>query len=814
MAIRTFAYLPIRTLFSLGLLSASIIAFQLVLIQVLSIVQWHHFAYMIISVAMLGFGTAGTVLAILRRRLLKHIHVLLPLLMMSCGLTMSLVTELSQLSFVRFDSYLLFANYSHVGRLLLTYLLFFIPFFLGALAIGIIFDHYITGIGKIYFANLLGSGAGGLLALAGLWFFFPNQLPAIVSILPVLAGIMIITPIDGISMQRRSKSFLLTIAFIALITCAWKIIVPAKLQPSQFKDLNKTMLLPDAKIKMEKTSPYGVLQAVTSGALRFGPGLSLTSQQVAAVNAAVFINGDWLGAVSSGRYDSSFILRYSGFALPYKMAEREDVLVLRPGTGMELAHALSQHAKTIQAVEPNSFLLSALKNELTPYNDSLFYHPSLRVRELEPRTFLLMDTAHYDLIIVPEIGSFGGSAGLYALREQFLLTKESFAEMWQRLKNGGAIAVTAWMDYPARSPLKLLATAIEMLEELNIPHPGNHIAAIRSWSTISFVITKSALTETEILNIRDFCDQLQFDPAFLPGLREEERINYHGLQDSSFLRNMDKLFSAERKALYNEYDFNIAPATDDRPYFSQFIRWKSLLVLAQQFGNRAIPFFEIGYLLVVVTLVQIAIISFVLILLPLFKLRWRGKNKFRVLLYFSSIGLGYMFVEMVFIQRFILYFGQPVYAASAVITSLLIFSGFGSYASTYIAEKRKGLLLVLATIVLLLFMYAFALTPILQKTIDSSMRLKLLIVILLVAPLAFCMGIPFPAGLAKVSQINSQAIPWAWGLNGCFSVISTALATIIAVELGSTMVLLLAALAYCVPLMLWRNFSYTNSSSL
>jgi hypothetical protein len=795
----------IRTLLSLGLLSASIIAFQLVLIQFLSIVQWHHFAYMIISVAMLGFGAAGTVLAISRYRILKNFHFLLPLLMIGCGLTMSLVTELSQLSFARFDSYLLFANYTHMGRLLITYLLFFIPFFLSALAIGIIFDNYIKGIGKIYFANMLGSGAGGLLALAGLWFFFPNQLTAMVSVLPILAGIIIIAPGKDTGHRRIQTSFLISFAIIALTICAWKIIDPTHLQPSQFKDLRKTMLLPDAEIKMEKTSPYGVLHAVTSPVLRYGPGLSLTTQQVAGVKAAVFNNGDWLGAVNGGKYDSTFILRSSGFELPYIMAEREQVLVLHPGTGMDIVHALSHKAKFIQAVESNSFLSSALKHELAPLNDSIFYHPGISIRELEPRTFLLTDTAHYDLIVLPGIGSFGGSAGLFALREQFLLTKESFLGMWPRLKDGGAITVTAWMDYPARNPLKLMATAIEMLEELKITQPRNHIAAVRSWSTISFVITKSALTNPEIVNIRNFCEQMQFDPVFLPGLREEERINYHKLQDSSFLDNMNKLLTVDRKILYDRYDFNIIPATDNRPYFSQFIRWKSLPMLSKKFGNRAIPFFEIGYLLVVVTLLQIAIISFVLILLPLFKLGWKGKNKFRVLLYFSSIGLGYMFVEMVFIQRFILYFGQPVYAASAVITSLLIFSGFGSYVSAYFTGRRNGLQLILAVIVLLLSIYAFALTPILLKTIGGGLSLKLLIVILLIAPLGFCMGIPFPAGLARVSQINSKEIPWAWGLNGCFSIISTVLATIIAVELGSAMVLLLAALAYCVPLILWRK---------
>src|SRR5258705_11969068 len=206
-----------RLLLSLGILSAAIIAFQLALMQVLSVVQWHHFAYMVISVALLGFGASGTVLALFRQRLIKHIRFLLPVLMISCGIAMSLVTDISQLSFIRFDSYLLFAEYSHIGRLLLTYLLFFIPFLFGALAIGLIFDHYIAAIGKIYFANLLGSATGGLLLLALIWFVSPGRLPAFISCLPVIAGAMIIPA--GHPHSRGSTLF----AFIAILICAWKI---------------------------------------------------------------------------------------------------------------------------------------------------------------------------------------------------------------------------------------------------------------------------------------------------------------------------------------------------------------------------------------------------------------------------------------------------------------------------------------------------------------------------------------------------------------------------------------------------------------
>lgn len=796
-----------RLMLSIRLLSAAIVAFQLALIQILSIVQWYHFAYMVISIALLGFGAAGTFLAFFRKPLLKHIKVVLPALMISCGLLMSLVTGVSQLPFFRFDSYLLFADYSHLVKLLFTYLLFFIPFFIGALAIGLIFDRYVSIIGKIYFANLVGSGAGGLILVTLLWLFFPATVPALVALLCVVAGILIIPPYDkNRSMLDQQKTLLLAFAFIACSSCIFRIIVPARLQLSEFKDLSKTLLLPDAKIKMEKASLYGLVQAVISPVLRYAPGLSLTAHQTAQVEAALFLNGDWLGAVTDLRYpDSSFILNYTDEALPYIMTARNDVLVLQSGTGMQVMHAVSNHAKKIIAVEPNPMLLEALKKELVRYNDSLFYNHTITVHNKEPRSFLFTDTAHYDLITVPMAGSFGGSAGLYAMHEQFLFTKESFIQMWNRLRDGGAISISAWLDYPARNPLKVLSTLVEVLDKLKIRHTQLHIAAIRSWAAITFVLTKSPLTDKEIQNIRLFCRELQFDPTCLPYLQPEERTTYHQLQDSSFLSHIDKLFTAERKAFYASYDFNIHPATDNRPYFSQFIRWKNLPRLASWFGNRSMPFFELGYLLTAITFIQIAFISFVLIVLPLLKKGWKRKNKTPVLLYFSGIGLGYMFVEMVLVQLFILYFGQPVYAAAAVVTSLLVFSGFGSYTSGYFTRSKKMLQIVFAVIIVLLLLYAFLLRPILQQTIEVSLAAKGGIVFLLIAPLAFCMGIPFPAGLSLVARSDKAEVAWPWGINGCISVISAVLATIIAVEAGFIAVLLLAALGYCMPLIaLWR----------
>ena len=792
-------------LLSIALVSASVISFQLVLIQIISNVQWHHFAYMVISMALLGFGAAGSLLAILREKLVSSSGVVLPVLMIATGIAMSLVTDFSQKPFVRFDSYLLFAEYAHIGRLVFTYLLYFIPFFSGALVIGIVFVKHVDEIGKIYFSNLVGSGVGSLIAVILIWFFLPNVLPACIAILP-MAGALMILP-------KRNRVLHLVFAVFGFTVIAWKLIQPPQLILSEYKDLSKTLLLPNAKIIIERTSPYGIVQMVSSPALRYAPGLSLSAKNTAQIRMAAFVNGDWFGAVTRwNSNDTTMILDYTTAALPYVMARRSRVLVLQSGTGTDIAHAVTRGAASVTGVESNPVIVSFLENQLANETDSLFLMPNVTVHNLDPRTFLSQHDSLFDLVTLPIIGTFGGSSGLAAMQEQFVLTKQAFKDMWLHLSPGGAISVSSWMDYPARNPLKTLATMVEALEESGINSPGEYIAAIRSWGTITFVMTRSGLQAHQVQNIRDFCAEMMFDPAILPQLHDGERTQYNEFQDNAFFEYVDRIMSPGRDSFYADYDFNIRPATDDKPYFSQFLKWGSLKRLSQFFGNRSIPFFEIGYLIVILTLIQISILSIILIVLPLFRIGWRGKSKSGIIFYFSGIGLGYMFVEMIFIQRFILYFGNPVYSASAVITSLLIFSGLGSYYSGYFFKRKNGVAIILSLIVSILFIYSFILTPLLQYTVHLNLFLKCLIVFLVAAPLAFCMGIPFPAGLSLVSSKETQAVPWAWAINGCVSVVSTALATVVAVEMGFIWVMLFAGIAYCLPLLVQVKWNRQSSN--
>lgn len=788
----------IRILLALGFLSASIIAFQLALMQILSIVQWYHFAYMVISVALLGFGAAGTLLSIYKNWFVHRFETTLFILMAGCCLTMSTVIRITQIPFFQFDSYLLFADSTHIFLLLLTYLLIFLPFIFGALAIGLIFIKYVDQIGKLYFANMVGSGLGAIGALLLMWIFAPSELPAIIAVFGFIAAIVI--------MPNPKSIMNFGILFLAVVVILGNVFYPPDLAPSQFKGISKTLNLPNARIELEKNSPFGQLQIVSSPALRYAPGLSLNYQNEIPNNLVMFNNGNWYGAILPGPLtDSTAWMNYSTNQLPFAIKLRKKVLILFSGTGMYIAHSLKNGAEKIVAVEPNPTVLSIFRNELAEKNDSLFYHQSVELHNVSPRSFLHRDQSEYDLIILPTIGAFGGTSGLFSVQEQYLLTKEAFWQLWQKLSPGGAISISCYLDYPVRNPLKILSTIVEVLEDLGVENLDKHIVAIRSWSTISFVISQSELTMSQTNTIREFCYEMSFDPVLLPDIKNEERDKFNALQDNQFFHYVDEVLSPERNHFYEAYDFNIKPATDHRPYFSQFIQLKSLRRIAEYFGAQAMPFFELGYLIVWVTFVQIFILAVLLIILPLFKIKFRRRGRIPILLYFSGIGLGYIFVEIVLIQRFLLYFGNAVYSAAIVISAMLIFSGIGSYVSSKIIRMRKSILSVAGFVVAFLIIYSTILTPILLGTISITFSARLFLGFLIIAPVAFLMGFLFPLGLRTIARIDSSAVPWAWGINGSVSVVSTVLATMIAIEMGFTWVMILAAGAYCLPIFATMN---------
>jgi spermidine synthase len=798
------------------LLSAAIIAYQLVLMQVLSIVQWHHLAFLVISTALLGFGAAGTFLSILREKLLNAYEWLFPCLMFLTATGFILAIPVSQFDPIRFDLFLLFSNSSHSWKLMTTYLLFFLPFFSGALAIGLCFVKYTGQINKLYFSNLLGSSAGGLLAIALMKVCMPQNIPLLIALLPITAGLLLLKN----KPPQRKGNFPIGISVsLSVVFAVASIFASKSLKPSQFKDLSSALLLPEATIMLEKSGPNGLVSVLDAPSLRYAPGLSLNFEDTLPVRKAVFVNGNWAGVVAKTPSNEKSALDYSTTALPWLLAKPRKVLLPDAGTGEYVAYALYRGASDITALETNEELVSLLRNELATDNGALFHQPQVQLKSLESRTWLQIDTATYDLILLPDVSSFGGNSGVQALREDYNMTVEAFESMLRKLSNRGILSLNCWLDYPVRYPLKVLATFVEAMKRIGNDHPALHICAIRSWSTITFAAQKTPFSQTQIDSIRKFCEAMSFDPALLPDIAVSERQKYNQLQDAYFFDNLDRLISSKPDSLFSEYAFDIRPATDQRPFFPQFLQWKSLPALAKSIGAKSVPFLELGYLLVIVTFFQLALIAALLIILPLLTLDSGRRSLYqsrigfwRMLLYFGGIGVGFMFVEIVLIQQFILFLGSPIYATAAVITGLLLFSGIGSYYSPGIISNRRYWRGYLLAIVLMLFVYAFALHPLLLTAASLPFLLKLLLFSATLFPLGFLMGLPFPTGLSRINQQQEHATAWAWAVNGYFSVVSTSLASIIAVELGFLWVMLLAAMAYLVVFVsVWDSDKYPDA---
>lgn len=776
-----------RNHLSLALVSAALLAFQIALLQILATSQWHHFAYLVISIALLGFGAAGTLLALTRRWMIARQAQLLPLLLCCCAVTLAGSLAITQSLFGGFDSFLLFVDIGEVLKLSAVAILLMLPFACGALTIGLIFTLETERIGSYYFANMFGSGLGCLLGLAGLSLLLPQQLPPYFGFLALAAAAVLL---PGSSSGTRS----VLVISLALVTIF--LLQPAALELSQYKDLRRALDLPEARIVANQPAAAGQIHIVDAPMLRSAAGVSLNWSGEIPQAPVVFINGDSIGSLpqATGRDNPR---NASTFALPYALGIPRRVLVLNAGTGVDVALAIDRGAEAVIAVEEHKPLVELLRTAAPTSFGRIFNNPKVTWQTLAPRTWLARDQEQYDLIILPNVGGFGGNAGLFALHEQPLLTREALQQAWSKLSPQGLLTVTSWVDYPVRNPLRLLATLVETLQDAGITTPQDRIAAVRSWGTLTFCVKRTPYTKAELAEIRSFAKRWAFDPALLPELRPEERQQYNRLQDDSLFQLFDAVLGPERAQLYNSYAFRIKPVSDDQPFFSQFLRWNQLDMLIGLYGQRNLPFIELGMLVAVLAAGVLSLLATLLILLPLTRLQKGSGKHWQVLLYFGGLGVGYMWTELALIHRFVLYLGQPVYATALVVAVLLIGSAAGSALTGRFSVCRPWRWTAATAGILVL--YVLLLGPLLQMTLPLAMPLRAALAVMVLTPAAVIMGMPFPLGLRLLNQVHQAEVPWAWGINSCLSVVGAAFATILAVEFGYSLLLLLAAAAYLLP---------------
>lgn len=774
---------------AIGLFSLGLIGCQIAWMQVLAQVQWSHFAHMIIAVAMLGFGASGTWLAVFGGWLVQRAALAVPVFMALSALTMASALYLAMSDFARFDMMELFMGGGGGWKLIFTYVIFFVPFFLGALAIGLVFTAVPSQSGVVYAWNLVGSALGGPVALLLLNFFTAPS----VSI--ILAAFALVSAVHaGLWRINRIFSTMLVLVFLSAL------MQPPEVYRSTYKGLSRALDLPDSEVTGPFPGHHGEVHTVKSPALRYAPALSLQFQGEPPRGKAVFVNGNPYGTLLPLRKeDHPFILDATPRGLPYAVDKPQSALILRAGAGEDVAHAEANQVASIVAVELHP-VVRALAKKQPVHTQS---KGETRWVKSTGRAYLSGTSSRspelrYDLIVLPPIGEFGGDSGLRAIEEDYTLTREAFLKMWNMLSADGMLTVSVWIDYPPRHSLRIASTIVEMLELQGIRAADEHLLVARSWGMMNFVVLRSPLSEERWQRAVRFCKGQGFD--LIGGGKLDTRGDsvraHHAMDDTSLMEGLARLFKGESRLLQEEYPFNITPVTDNNPYFQQFLKLSQWRVYREWFLQDAAPFLEIGLPLLVLTFVQIGLISIPLILLPLLRLRSAASGFGRPFIYFASVGCGFMLWEIILIQRFILYWGNPIFAAAGVISVLLLGMGAGSWFSSRINKLRPRISLICATVAVLLLCYALLLPAIITATLGFPGAVRVMIGILILLPAAFFMGMPFPLGVRWVEEVTKARIAWAWGIDGYASVVSATGAMLIAVNVGLSIPIYLAAGAY------------------
>ena len=500
---------------SVALLAGSIIAYEITLVRLFSIAQWHHFAHMIISIALLGFGASGTAISLTQRWLMgnqgesdevdRRFHGAYTI----CGLlySISVVGCFVLHQYVPFNPLMLVWQPSQVLSLFVLYLILSFPFFFGAACIGLALLRFAGDVNRLYFFDLFGSGIGALGIIVTMYLIPPAQNLTLISAVGFCAALIA----NWESWKTLRWRRIVPITGLAAAFIGYLLFNPISIKISPYKGLSSVLNFPDAQILNERHSPFGVLHVVRSELIRAVPGLSLNTQHRVQPQLGIFTDADGMTAITNFRGDLSK-LGYLGdttSALAYHLIELPRVLVLGAGGGGDVLNALYHGAVSVDAVELNPQVLELVAEEHNDFAGHIYAPDSsypVQVHVAEARGFVRGTTERFDLIQIALLDSVSASAaGTHALSESYLYTVEAFTDLYQHLRPGGIISITRWLKTPPRDMIRLFATAVEALEQSDGAVPAQQLAMIRGWRTGTLLIKKGAFDTVDRTAIQNFC---------------------------------------------------------------------------------------------------------------------------------------------------------------------------------------------------------------------------------------------------------------------------------------------------------------------
>ena len=752
---------PLRWAGGLFCVSAAILGFELLLMRLLTLAYWGHFAGFVISIAMMGIAASGLFLHFCRPRIAARPAIYFATASTLFGILAPAAFACSQL--LPFTPFLLAWSPEEYLLLAARVVLFFIPFFFGGIAIGTPFVARVSRVPVLYFWNMTGSAAAFLPLLYGLNHVHPIRLLALVALLAFAAATILLS--------KRAQVGLLAAGAVAI---SLSLLMPFRFSP--YKDLSKTLLLPDTRIVDQRFSANGVIHTVESPHTRYLPGLSLNFTGTLPQSRLVFTDGSAMDVVFDAERalrDPSFLL-ISPEAFLYQLVRKPRVLQIYSGA-TEVLRAIASGAREIVALDDVKPRSEAVQRVWQHFGESPLQGRHVTVINDEARHYLAQDATRFDLISLSLLGSHGSStAGAASLDPAFVLTVEGFDKLFQRLSPTGCAAITTWVENPPNSGVRLAALIIETLRDQDVSEPGRHILGLRGWSTVTFFVAPRPFEIIEVAKLKEFATANSFDLVYYAGMDAAEGNRVNVIPDEPYFGAIQGLLE-NPSAFYARAPFRVQPPSDNAPFFHHYFRWRAVPEFVSRMGRAWIAFVEWGYLLHVAAFLVAGLLGFFLLIVP--AMATRASPSIHTALLFFALGLAYMMVEIWALYEMFHFLSQPALASAIVLTAMLAASGAGAVAMAN-RPPLRALFLLSATL-----LAAILSLPLLERIVfPQSLPIRVACALLWVATPAFFMGFPFPFSLARLTADHEVA--WALALNGFGSVIGSLGATLIAVHFG------------------------------
>lgn len=776
---------PLRVLLAIGLVAGCTLALQVLLTRIFASALLYHFAFLTISLALLGVG-AGAILVYVRPSWFAR-GIELEIARWCVALAFALV--LAPAVLVRLHYPILnYVTSSFVLTLGVAAVLCLVPFLAGGIAIALAIRAYVGSVGRVYAFDLGGAGLGAVLAVPLMWVVPVPRLLVALALAAALAGLL-----AAWSAGRGLR--------LAGLACAVAVAATAVAATTSFYDLpflgRQSLSVNGVKLPGPVADRWTPISRVLGYAPNpFGGGV-LNSPPG---REAALMLYDRDGAPVPQYYRGEPYLAWQALELgpqsiAYALGPPGDALVIGGGGGRDIFNALSAGERRVDVIELNSAIRRVVDRDLRRWSGSPYTLPGVHSVIGDGRSTLAARARKYDNIQINYTNTQTASTGgAFALAENNLYTIEAFQEYFRHLRPGGVLAVSRLYAFSGLEALRATVLTLDALRSLGVKDPERNVAVVlgftgRGLFSGTVLAKREPFTASQLALIRRLAAQRGGVPGRPTGLAYAPGGPYQfewGLLARA--RSPD--------AFCASYATNVCAPTDDQPFFFAATRLTHLGQARLGFGWRPDP-----YVVLLMSVGVLAVLSLLAFALPLLLApRAVQRPTAGSLLFFAFIGVGYLVLEICLIQRFVLFLGFPTYSLSVVLFALLTFTGLGALLTERMRRSRPALLAGLGAVVAMVVAAAFGLQPLLRALIYLPFGVRVAVSVALLAPVGVGLGMAMPLGLRRLAGLQPAGVPWAWGINGIFSVLASALAVTVAISTGFEVTTLVAGACYAAAL--------------